>query len=127
MKKTARILSIALLFVLVFSFTACGNKTETSEQAPAGGTFTRSDLYGTWIGIDGEISTLTFANDGSFSDIAGSDLYIMGTYTVDEANSTITVFEKDYGMTFVYAADLTDNKLTIQVSGGKPRTFAKKQ
>ena len=70
------------------------------------------------------ISTLTFAGNGSFSDDAG-DISMSGTYTVDEISNIITVNESEYGMTFKYDCTLEGKVLTIQVSGGKPRKFCK--
>ena len=39
--------------------------------------------------------------------------------------STVTVHEKEYGMTFTYYVTLSGNNLTMQISGGKVRTFSK--
>ncbi|MCR5476561.1 MAG: hypothetical protein K6E92_02920 [Lachnospiraceae bacterium] len=52
-------------------------------------------------------------------------MYIIGTYTVNEVERTMTVNESEYGMVFVYDVSLTDNTLTLQLSGGKPRKFLK--
>ncbi|MBP3754151.1 MAG: hypothetical protein J6I66_04775 [Lachnospiraceae bacterium] len=40
--------------------------------------------------------------DGSYKDVAG-DISIIGTYTVDSINGTLTVNEKEYGMVFTYS------------------------
>ena len=126
MKKTAKtIVSVSLLLLIVLCLAACGKKEEASEAAPAGGNVTKEDLYGTWRGINGEISTVTFAKDGTYSDNAGDGLRIDGKYTVDEAAGTITVYEKEYGMVFEYYANIDGNQLTLQLNGGKARNFAK--
>lgn len=117
----------ALLSLFVLTAFACGSKesqAQTSEQS-AGEAASAEDLYGTWKGINGEISTLSLAKNGSYMDNAGDGLYISGTYTVDEAAQTLTVNESEYGMVFVYHYSLSNNQLTLQLDGGKARNFAK--
>jgi hypothetical protein len=127
MKKAVRVISVAMLMVLVLTAFACGKKEEAapaSEVVTAGGGSVE-DLYGTWKGVGEEISTVSFTNSGLYRDDAGDGLYIAGTYTVDVASQTITVNESDYGMVFVYSYSVKGNTLTLQVDGGKQRIFVK--
>lgn len=132
MKKTTKILSITLLLVLAVSLTACvkpdGPNTNSgsgsTEQAAASDPIKAADLIGTWKGTDGEPSTMTFYKDANYLDDAGM-AKIEGTYSVDEALQTITVYEKDYGMTFTYHMKMEGEKLVIQLDGGLPRKFVK--
>ncbi len=125
MKNFGRLFLAVLLVGVALSFVACGKEKETvgaSDTVHA----TAAELVGTWKGIAGEPSTLTLGEDGSYRDIADF-ASIIGTYTVDETEGTITVNESEYGMMFVYTYELTGDQLTIQTSGGLPRTFAKPQ
>lgn len=126
MKKLIKVfLPVLLLAVGMTTAFACGTKAEEEEASVENTTsINADDLLGTWKGVEGEISTLTFANNGTFSDDAG-DIYMSGTYSVDTVSNTITVNESEYGMTFVYNCTLEGNVLTIQVDGGKPRKFCK--
>ena len=126
MKKTVRIVSVVLLFMLMVTAFACGKKEEpapVSETAAGGGSV--EDLYGTWKGVGEEISTVSFTNSGLYRDDAGDGLYIAGTYTVDVNAQTITVNESDYGMVFVYHYSVKGETLTLQMDGGKQRIFVK--
>ncbi len=125
MKKTVRILSIVLVLVAALSLAACGKKEVVVEQTVGGGS--SEDLLGTWKGIGDEISTVSFTKSGVYRDDAGDGLYVNGTYTVDESACTITVNESDYGMVFVYDYTVADDKLTLQLSGGKARNFVRKK
>ena len=126
MKKTVRIIAIAMLMLVVLSALACGKKEDTapaSESAVAASSV--EDLWGTWKGIDGEISTVSFAKSGAYRDDAGDGLYVAGTYKVDEAAQTIIVNESEYGMVFEYHFTIDGNVLTMQLDGGKARKFVK--
>ena len=112
-----------MLFI-VLSISACGESDDAAAQS-TGSSFSASDLVGKWKGTGEEISTLTFGRDGSYKDDAGFAV-VEGTYTVDEDAGTITVNEKEYGLVFVYSAELSGNNLTIQTDFGLPRTFTKK-
>lgn len=125
MKKAERIVAITLMLVLALSFAACGKKAEPELEPVVTNKATIQDLYGTWKGIGGEISTVSFSKDGNYKDDAGDNLYIIGTYTVDEDAQTITVNESEYGMVFVYNYTIDGNKLTLQMDGGLPRSFTK--
>lgn len=125
MKKAVRIVAITLMLALALSFAACGKKAEPESEPVVTNKATIQDLYGTWKGIGGEISTVSFSKDGNYKDDAGDNLYIIGTYTVDEDAQTITVNESEYGMVFVYNFTIDGNKLTLQMDGGLPRSFAK--
>ena len=125
MKKAERIVAITLMLVLALSFAACGKKAEPEPEPVVMNKATIQDLYGTWKGIGGEISTVSFSKDGNYKDDAGDNLYIIGTYTVDEDAQTITVNESEYGMVFVYNYTIDGNKLTLQMDGGLPRSFTK--
>lgn len=125
MKKAVRIVAITLILVLALSFAACGKKAEPEPEPVVTNKATIQDLYGTWKGIGGEISTVSFSKDGNYKDDAGDNLYIIGTYTVDEDAQTITVNESEYGMVFVYNYTIDGNKLTLQMDGGLPRSFTK--
>lgn len=120
MKKSVKLLSVVLMLVMLFCITACGKEetAQASEETHA----SAAELVGKWKGTEGEISTLTLGADGSYKDIAG-DISIIGTYTVDSVNGTLTVNEKEYGMVFTYSYELTDDKLTLQLNGGNPRNF----
>ena len=123
MKRIVKVLSVVITVMMVLCMTACGNKEE--EQAEEAVHASADELVGKWKGTGGEISILTLGSDGSYKDVAG-DLSIIGTYTVDSTAGTLTVYEKEYGMVFTYSYDLTDDTLTLQLSGGNPRTFVKK-
>ena len=129
MKTRKRIISVVSVLLIAVCLTACGNKAGNSSTADAEQTAaekaTKEDLYGTWKGTEGEISTVSFSKDGNYKDDAGDNLYIIGTYTVDEDAQTITVNESEYGMVFVYDFQISGNKLTIQMDGGLPRHFLK--
>lgn len=125
MKKAVRIVAITLMLALALSFAACGKKAESEPEPVVTNKATIQDLYGTWKGIGGEISTVSFSKDGNYKDDAGDNLYIIGTYTVDEDAQTITVNESEYGMVFVYNFTIDGNKLTLQMDGGLPRSFTK--
>lgn len=125
MKKAVRIVAITLMLALALSFAACGKKAEPESEPVVTNKATIQDLYGTWKGIGGEISTVSFSKDGNYKDDAGDNLYIIGTYTVDEDAQTITVNESEYGMVFVYNFTIDGNKLTLQMDGGLPRSFTK--
>ena len=127
MKKTVKIISITMILVLVLSAFACGKKEEPAQESTTTGTATAEDLLGTWTGTAGEISTVSFSKSGSYMDNAGDGLYISGTYTVNEADQTVTVNEDEYGMVFVYHYTVDGNKMTLQIDGGKVRNFIKKQ
>ena len=125
MRKLVKVFLPVLLLAFGMTIFACGPKAEEEEVSVENTTpINADDLIGTWKGIEGEISTLTFAGNGSFSDDAG-DISMSGTYTVDEISNIITVNESEYGMTFKYDCTLEGKVLTIQVSGGKPRKFCK--
>ena len=124
MKKTARVFSVALILLLVLGLAACNKKAAAEEEANTN-PVTLNDLYGSWKGINGEISTVSFSKDGDYMDNAGDGLYVSGTYSFNEADQTVTVYEKEYGMVFVYSVTLSGNQLTLQMDGGLPRTFAK--
>ncbi len=125
MKKAVRIVAITLMLALALNFAACGKKAEPEPEPVVTNKATIQDLYGTWKGIGGEISTVSFSKDGNYKDDAGDNLYIIGTYTVDEDAQTITVNESEYGMVFVYNFTIDGNKLTLQMDGGLPRSFTK--
>lgn len=127
MKKTVKIISLTMILVLVLSAFACGKKEEPALESTTTGTATAEDLLGTWTGTAGEISTVSFSKSGSYMDNAGDGLYISGTYTVNEADQTVTVNEDEYGMVFVYHYTVDGNKMTLQIDGGKVRNFIKKQ
>lgn len=115
-----------MLMLVVLSALACGKKEDTapaSESAVAASSV--EDLWGTWKGIDGEISTVSFAKSGAYRDDAGDGLYVAGTYKVDEAAQTIIVNESEYGMVFEYHFTIDGNVLTMQLDGGKARKFVK--
>ena len=76
-------------------------------------------------GTNLRIACVSFSKDGNYKDDAGDNLYIIGTYTVDEDAQTITVNESEYGMVFVYNFTIDGNKLTLQMDGGLPRSFTK--
>ena len=112
---------------LLFGMTAfaCGPKEEEAEEVTENVTpINADDLVGTWKGVNGEISTLTLGKNGTYLDDAG-DLSISGTYTVDTVSNTMTVNESEYGMVFTYSCTLDGNVLTLQLDGGKARTFCK--
>ena len=127
MKKAVRIVAITLMLALALSFAACGKKAEPEPEPVVTNKATIQDLYGTWKGIGGEISTVSFSKDGNYKDDAGDNLYIIGTYTVDEDAQTITVNESEYGMVFTYSYELSGDNLTLQLKGGLPRTFIKQK
>ena len=91
MKNLIKIISIVLMLFIVMSISACGESAETPAQS-AGSSFSAADLVGKWKGTGDEISTLTFGKNGTYKDDAGIAV-IEGTYTVDEAAGTITVYE----------------------------------
>ena len=124
MKNILKIIPIVLMLFIVLSISACGESDDAAAQS-TGSSFSASDLVGKWKGTGEEISTLTFGRDGSYKDDAGFAV-VEGTYTVDEDAGTITVNEKEYGLVFVYSAELSGNNLTIQTDFGLPRTFTKK-
>ena len=126
MKKTARVISVAMILLIALSLAACGKsaKNEEADAVVATDPIKVEDLYGTWKGVSGEISTVSFSKDGSYRDDAG-DIYIAGTYTFNEADQTVTVYESEYGMVFTYSAVLSGNQLTLQIDGGLPRNFVK--
>ena len=124
MKNILKIIPIVFMLFIVLSISACGESADTAAQN-IGSSFSASDLVGKWKGTGEEISTLTFGRDGSYKDDAGFAV-VEGTYTVDEDAGTITVNEKEYGLVFVYSAELSGNNLTIQTDFGLPRTFTKK-
>ena len=125
MKRTVKMISITMLLIIVLSAVACGKKAEPVQTSEPAGTATAEDLWGTWKGTGGEISTVSFAKDGSYRDDAGDGLYISGTYTVNEDAQTITVNEDEYGMVFVYNFSVSDNTLSLQMDGGKERRFVR--
>ena len=88
MKKTIKFPIAVLILVIVFCMCACGKGEDASAE---GAGASASELVGTWKGTGNEISTLTLGTDGSYKDIAGKDMYIIGTYTVDPASGTLTV------------------------------------
>jgi hypothetical protein len=124
MKKIIKIIPIVLMLFVIMSISACGEPADTAAQT-GGSSFTAADLVGKWVGTGDEISTLTFGKNGSYKDDADIAV-IEGTYTVDEAAGTLTVYEKDYGLVFVYSVELSGKNLTIQTDYGLPRTFRKK-
>ncbi|MBR4579880.1 MAG: hypothetical protein IKO32_01455 [Lachnospiraceae bacterium] len=124
MKKTVRVISVALILMMVLSAVACGKKAEPVQTEEFTGGSAQS-LLGTWKGTAGEISTLSFTKDGKYMDNAGDGLYINGTYSVNESANTITVNEEEYGMVFVYNYSVSDNSLTLQLDGGKARKFTR--
>ena len=124
MKNILKIIPIVFMLFIVLSIAACGESDDAAAQN-IGSSFSASDLVGKWKGTGEEISTLTFGRDGSYKDDAGFAV-VEGTYTVDEDAGTITVNEKEYGLVFVYSAELSGNNLTIQTDFGLPRTFTKK-
>ncbi len=125
MKKAVRIISVALLLMMVVTAFGCGKKEESAPASETSGGGSVEELYGTWKGVGEEISTVSFTNTGIYRDDAGDGLYINGTYTVDVNAQTITVNESEYGMVFVYAYSVKGNTLTLQLDGGKLRVFTK--
>ena len=122
MKKTSKFPIVVLMLVIVFCMCACGKENSASaEESNAAA----SDLVGTWKGTGNEISTLTLGANGSYKDIAGEDMYIIGTYTVNSSAGTLTVNESEYGMVFTYSYELSGDNLTLQMEGGLPRSFAR--
>ena len=128
MNKFVKVLFASLLLPVALSVLACG-KTEVPEEESTGTVqiIKAEDLVGTWKGTGDEISTVTFGANGSYLDDAGDGLYIKGTYRLDIIDDTITVYESEYGMTFTYDVTLSGDELTLQLSGGKPRTFIRQQ
>lgn len=124
MKKLKRGLIITLLMLMTLSFSACGSKEEDNDQASQRPQINADELIGKWKGTGGEVSTLTLGKDGSYKDDAG-DVSVIGTYSFDQASGTMTVNESEYGLVFSYSVDLSENKLTLQMNGGNPRTFTK--
>lgn len=109
---------------MVLSAVACSKKAETVQtEGFTGGS--AQTLLGSWKGVEGEISTVSFTNDGKYMDNAGDGLYINGTYSVNEGAKTITVNEEEYGMVFVYNYSVSENSLTLQLDGGKARKFTR--
>ena len=127
MKKAVRIVLVAMLLLFAMSAVACGKKEETAPASEQTEAASAEDLFGTWKGIDGEISTVSFAKSGAYRDDAGDGLYVAGTYKVDEAAQTILVNESEYGMVFEYHFSISNNVLTMQLDGGKARKFVKQQ
>lgn len=123
MKNLLKIIPVLLMLFMVLSLSACGEAAETSAKS-GGSSLSAADLIGKWKGTGDEISTLTFDKNGTYKDDAGIAV-VEGTYTVDEEAGTITVIEKDYGLVFVYYAELSGKKLTIQTDYGLPRTFTR--
>ncbi len=117
-----KILFAALLLFMIFCFSACGENN--SDQAAEKVQVSAADFYGTWKGTGQELSTLTLGADGSYRDIADG-VSIIGTYTVDTASGTLTVNESEYGMVFTYGYELSGDDLTLQLNGGRPRTFVR--
>lgn len=117
-----------MALMLLASTAACSKDTEevqtTAAQTEAE-SFSVENLYGTWKGTDGEISTLTLDKSGKYLDDAGDGLYIAGTFIVNEAAMTMTVDETDFGMVIVYHITYTGDTLTLQMDGGLPRKFVK--
>ena len=124
MKKMKRGLIITLLMLMTLSYIACGKKEEDNEQTSQKTQINADELIGKWKGTGGEVSTLTLGKNGSYKDDAG-DVSIIGTYSFDQASGTMTVKESEYGMVFSYSVELSENKLTLQMNGGNPRTFTK--
>lgn len=124
MKKYFKLVLTAVLLVLVFGIAACGKKAEESASSSSNEPIFADDLIGSWKGTGNEISTVTFKQDGSYKDDAG-DVYVIGTYEVDVFARTITIHEKEYGMTFTYDFNLSGDNLTMQLSGGLERNFTK--
>ena len=125
MKKAVKLVLVTVMLLFVLSALACGKSSEPASESVQTEAATAEDLLGTWKGIGGEISTVSFAKNGAYRDDAGGDLYVAGTYKVDEASQTITVNEEEYGMVFVYDFSISNNTLTLQMNGGKERRFAK--
>ncbi len=65
-------------------------------------------------------------SDGSYKDIV-DDISVIGTFTVDSIAGTLTVKESEYGMVFKYSYVLSGDNLTLQLSGGLPRTFTRQK
>ena len=125
MRKLVKVFLPALLLAVGMTTFACGTKAEEEEVSIENATpINEDDLIGTWKGVEGEISTLTFSKSGSFKDDAG-DISMSGTYFVDTVSNTVTVNESEYGMSFTYDCTLEGNVLTLQVNGGNPRKFCK--
>jgi uncharacterized lipoprotein YehR (DUF1307 family) len=124
MKKYTKLVFALLACLLIFSIAACGKKADDSATSVSSDPILASDLIGSWKGTGEELSTVTFREDGTYRDDAG-DIYISGTYEFDALSRTVTVHENEYGMTFTYYVTLSGNNLTMQISGGKVRTFSK--
>ncbi|MCR5806438.1 MAG: hypothetical protein K6G68_05305 [Oscillospiraceae bacterium] len=116
-----------LLFFTVMCLCACNGGKKAEEEKPAGAP--AAMLVGTWVGTGDEIATVTFGSDGKYKDVAnfdGTTISVTGTYTVDEQNGTVLVDDKEDGLQFNYNYTVTDSDLTLQLNGGKERTFKKK-
>ncbi len=122
MSKFGKVLSVVLMLAMVFCITACGK--DNSELVTEESQVSSADFVGTWKGTGNEISTLTLGANGSYKDVAG-DVSIIGTYTINASEGTLTVNESEYGLVFTYAYELSGDNLTLQMNGGLPRTFAK--
>ena len=121
---------ILSLLILAIGTSACNNKAEdkaVGNEDIETVVITKEDLYGTWTGIGSETGgTLSFSKDGNCRDSHG-DLVIAGPYSLDETAQALTVTDTEIGMSFTYDISMSNDQLTIQLSGGNPRTFVRKK
>lgn len=119
MKKII-IIGAALLLCIAIAFIAITRSGGSSSITA------NNELVGSWVGTGNEHATVTFKNDGTFTDKGnGKDADMSGTYTIDETNKVVVCTEKDYGLVFRYNYTISGNDLTLQMDIGLPRTFSK--
>ena len=125
MKKYLKLFTVGILLVMIICITGCSKEddNQTSETTTHA---SRDELIGKWKGTGNELSTITLGSDGSYKD-AVDGISVIGTYTVDSNAGTLTVNESEYGMVFTYSYELSGDNLTLQLSGGLPRTFTKQK
>ena len=113
MKKCIKVLSVTLLAAAVLGMASC---TKGPKNA----------LVGTWSGIDGENSTITFTNEGTCQDVS-ANTKIEGTYRIDEDKKTVIVYDGETETGFRYFYDVSEDNLTLQMEYGLPRSFERGQ
>ncbi|MBQ5317043.1 MAG: hypothetical protein J6I96_05770 [Oscillospiraceae bacterium] len=126
--KTLHIILAALMLCTAMCFTACDGKTGDRDTPSASGAVTATELVGTWKGTGDELATVTFGADGKVkdeTDLNGTIITIAGPYSVDTAEHTVFVHDDEDGLDFSYHYTVSGDDLTLQMDGGKARTFKK--